>query len=96
MTPEEFEKKIRSDLAEVTIELIEIFNRRGYLCVRWKFENYPPFLNVFRVSNEFLAEDGDKVVDLITSEVVLSLVYPEKVVASISTLWNDNERKEAA
>lgn len=86
MNNSEFEVRLRGELKDLGIEVLDIYNRRGYLCFDWRLEPYDSFTSAFRISEKTLANNPEDVIYKIVKDIFLALPFPDNVRGQIKEL----------
>lgn len=83
MNVNDFEETLKKELSNLNVTLLEIYTRRGYLCVRWNFEEYRPFTSCFRIPNDYLGQKPDEVLYKIVKSIIYAIGYADNIVSEI-------------
>lgn len=86
MTVEEFETMLKKELKSLGIELLDLYNRRGYLCVEWQLPPYDKFTSAFKVNERMLGSSLEETGYIMIKDIYLALSFQDVVRGQIKDI----------
>lgn len=86
MDVNDFEEKLKEELKNLNILLLDIYSRRRFLCVDWSFDEGRKFVSAFLIDDSYLQDKPDDVLYKMVKSILYSLSHPDNLVSEITKI----------